>query len=304
MSDHSNPSHPNRVHPSLARFSPTRLETSCPRYFYLSEVLELKPSTPQPALTFGSAIHMFIENWQLNRNTDLSPELCYSQAIDSVTATENQPEDLFSPLIDNNSGDEYSYDNFLTICEEYSKLYWNDGLKLWKTEAVHWQPMPNGTTLGGIIDGVYLTPSNAIIIRDTKTTRGYLTSAWFFPGMENKFQLSVYYYFCQQLYPNHEIIGIEIDAISIKKPDFHRRLLSRTDLQISEMLNTYANKTDNIMKGLALPADEQPAHFHCETTQCTAYGGCRFKEICTYGFNPVTILPFKDNPNLKSFANK
>jgi hypothetical protein len=285
-------SHPNLAHPSEGRFSPTSLETACPRKYYLEKVIGLETSAEKQYLTMGTATHLFIEHWQKLRKSGLHGRDLFLSTVDIC-----YPEVV--KILPSWPGDKYSFENWLFTCEGYHSRWQHDNQFMEYTESLQWIPMGNGTLLGGVMDSIYRKPQG-LVIRDTKTTGRNLTD-WFWKGMENKFQLSIYYHMLSVLFPNEEICGVEIDAVVISnkrdklEDNFQRRLYDRTDLQQAEAVQTYRRKTEFYMKGLALPTEEEKLqHFYQEQSQCGNYGGCPFLEICTHGLNcPSVYTDFK-----------
>lgn len=279
--------HPNESHPRDGRFSPTSLEDACPRKYWLGKVLGIQPLGTKDYLNMGTAVHSFIEEWQILRKSGVQEEELLARAIEN-----SLPTALAS--LPSWPGDKYSLENWLFTMEGYH-YRWKDTVEdVFATESINWIPMGNGTMLGGVIDQLIRTPSGGIIIRDTKTTGGGMTD-WFWKGMENKFQLSIYFHMVEQLLPNEDVIGVEIDAVQIQKKrekvenNYHRRLFERTDLQISDAIRTYIKKTNFYKEGLALPQEEQAEHFYCEQSQCSNYGGCPFMPICKNGINSPCV---------------
>jgi hypothetical protein len=278
-------SHPNQSSPREGRFSPTSLETACPRKYYLEKIQGMKKKGQANCLLMGTAVHAFVEEWQKLRIAGEPEETLLAKAILASLP-------VAQASVPSWPGDKYSIENWLFTCEAYHYRWKGDGYIPLKTECISWIPMPNGTMLGGVMDALFQKPNGALVIRDTKTTGSKITD-WFWNGMSNKLQLSLYYKMISQLFPDRDILGVEIDAVVLtnkrnKEDDlFQRRLYERTDLQIADALNTYLAKTNFITKGLT---DANPiSYFYQEQSQCSAYGGCQFLPICTYGLNHPSV---------------
>jgi hypothetical protein len=293
-------SHPNQAHPSQGRFSPTSLEDACPRKYYLGKVLGMKKNGQAQCLAMGSAIHAFVEAWQKLRMEFVSgDELLQRAILNSLPIAQT--------YVPSWPGDKYSIENWLFTCEAYHYRWQGDQNIPLKAECISWIPMPNNTMLGGVMDCLIQRANGSLIIRDTKTTGRNITE-WFWNGMENKFQLSMYYLMVSKLFPDRDILGVEIDAVVLtnkrEKPDelFQRRVYDRTELQVSDALNTYLKKTNFITEGLKQNANDIPSYFYQEQSQCSNYGGCQFLPICIHGLDtPAARTDFYfDNSGLDS----
>jgi hypothetical protein len=280
--------HPNLASPFDKRFSPTSLEEGCWRKYYFNKIMRLRRMGEKSHfLTMGSSIHSFVENFYMLRRKEpsLSQEATLALALEK-----SQPEIPAWPSVD-----PYSYENWLLTCEAYASRYYSQGVVPFQTETIFWLPMDNGTFLGGVIDQVWETPSGALVVRDTKTTGRPLTD-WYWKNLENKFQLTIYAWALSQLFPDRDILGVEIDAVLISKDmekdydkHFSRRIYERSEIQMEEALLTYAFKTNHILQALAKPEDRFLLEFPCETSQCGNYGGCPYLPICTEGLNTPAV---------------
>lgn len=273
--------HPNLASPFDNRFSPTSLEEGCWRKYFFQKVMGLRPLADKSHfLTMGTSMHSFIEQFYLLRKNSpqLSPEETLAQALEN-----SSPEVPAWPSID-----PYSFENFLLTCEAYALRYYNDSCIPFKTETIFWLPMTNGTFFGGVIDQLWETSSGAVVIRDTKTTGRPLTD-WYWKNLENKFQLTMYQWAVTQLFPNRDVLGVEIDAVRISKDfdksedHFSRRIYERSPIQIEEALLTYNHKTSFIRSALSESKEKMILRFPCETSQCGNYGGCPYLPICKEG---------------------
>ena len=160
-------------------------------------------------------------------------------------------------------------------------------------ETPQWITMPNGTQLGGVIDRVK-KEGKYIAVVDTKTSSMALTP-WFFKQFDTSFQMSCYYYFIKEIFgycTNIEIDGIKVpfnEKATEKSPNFARYNTDRTELQISEFLNSYDKMTNEICHNLEQPKELWPELFYQKTSRCGDYGGCMYKNICAYGLEHPAI---------------
>lgn len=289
--------HPNSAHPSRGLFSPTSLETACPRKYYYEKVLGLVPNREALYLNMGTAIHKFVEEWQILRIQGAKGKELLYEAIENSRA-------VAEAELKSWPGDPYSFENWLFTVVAYHKNWHRVEEKVIQTESINWIPMGNRTMLGGVMDQIIETPSGGLIVRDTKTT-GRSLSDWFWKGMENKLQLSLYFHQAEQL-TGKEVVAVEIDAVVISKnpikdpeKNFHRKQFERSALQQADALLTYDRKTKFYMEGLGLPESERLAHFYCEQSQCSNYGGCPYMPICIHGLkSPIVQTDFtlKEKP--------
>jgi hypothetical protein len=280
-------SHPNKAHPSEGRFSPTSLETACPRKYLFEKVIGLRKKGVANYLNMGSSIHAFVEEWQRARLSGLSGNELLAEGV-------NKALPLATSLLPSWPGDAYSIENWLFTCEGYHSRWENDGKFPVQLETISWIPMENGTLLGGVMDSLFERPNGSLLIRDTKTS-GRPATDWFWNGMINKFQLSMYYVMVSKLFPDRDILGVEVDMVTISKKrekgedNYQRRLFERTDLQINDAINTYNKKTQFITEGLKLNEHDRPAYFYQEQSQCSSYGGCSFLPLCIHGLNHPSV---------------
>lgn len=293
-------------------FSPTGLQSfKCPRLFYLDKVLGISPKVGRPYFAFGSALHYAVGLFYtlkggLSRDEDIL-ELCEQKFPDvyqpvglgmkahEVIRTFAQKAFAIKWKDEAATTDEKrNYEAGIYTVGRYCDHYQSDTTEYLADyiECKFALEMPNGTILRGIIDRVKKLDGYTAIV-DTKSSSGYLTEY----GMSEfamDFQTTIYYYAGLELL--EEVDAVEIDAIKVPQPKdvekgFVRRAYPRTEKQISEAVNTYLHQTDRILAGLQnFSKSEQPSHFYMETTQCNAYGGCKFQPICMHGLDKVDGL--------------
>lgn len=284
-----------RTDPKKGEFSPTGVMTAdCPRKFFLSKILGLRPKAPASALAYGSAIHSAVETFYKRKPAGLTLEELTVECVNAFVKEWNlaqAPGDMKRNL----------EVGILTV-NAYVRNYFHEPeqFELQDIEENQWFPMPNGTMLLVKPDRV-LKMENLIIVADTKTTSMALTD-WYFRQFETSFQLTMYMYVMRELFGRADYALV--DAIKVphnpksKTDQFARQSFMRTDLQYTEALNTYTKITNFIMNILRSSEDtmELMDMFYCNHNKCNEYGGCKYLPVCKYGLgHPAVAVDFTQN---------
>lgn len=268
-------------------FSPTGvMSAACLRKFYYTKILGLKVKDTPSALAFGSAIHAGVEHFYANREKATSKE---QLTIDCMKAFG----DVWSKA--GIMGDsKRNLDTGIITMNNYVDYYYDDLSKfsLEDIETEQWVAMPNGTMLLIKMDRV-MRQREVVTLVDTKTTSMAITP-YFWKGFENQLQVTLYHYGLEQVLGQCD--QIMIDAIKVPPPPensvtagFGRNVFLRTDLQVSDAIDSYCNVTDIIMNALAKPEEEWASRFCCDTSHCNDYGGCSFMPICKFGLDHPSV---------------
>jgi hypothetical protein len=277
---------------SKGEFSPSGITTAaCFRRFYYQKVLGLKPKTTPAALSFGTAIHSAVE-------------MFYSMTSGMDKPTQEQKVEIKIAVVQEfarswtesgNAGDiKRNLETGVMIMNNYVDKYIHDTSKfeLEDIETHQWVAMPNGTMMLVIMDRV-LRESNMIVLVDTKTTSGSI-SPYYFRGFENHLATTLYAYTVEQLLGRCDYVMI--DAIKVPPPPinskaepFGRAPFMRTKLQMDDAINTYCSVSDYIMSVLKRPREEWATRFYANMSECSAYGGCQYLDICKHGLTHPTV---------------
>lgn len=262
---------------SKREFSPTGIETymRCPRLFYYSKHLKLSPISASLDQHFGicfhSALATFFKNFQNPDSYDEARLLSIKQF--GISWKEKQ-------VIGN---EKKSLQSGITAIDKYCEIYRRSG-EFFEPSLIEMEQtlsMPNGTFLVMIIDRIFRAGKDYIRVDDTKTTSSALTD-WYFGAWENSFQLMAYDYTVEQICGHCD--GIQVDAIRVPigKESFVRRTFQLTTLQKADFINTYIRETDSILLAESHPS---PEAFPCRQKSCADFGGCKYLNICKYGFD-------------------
>ncbi len=258
-------------------FSPTGLGTAdCLRRFYFDKLLKIRDRKTATPLIFGSCIHSAVEYIYGNHLTQSKQELemnAVKEFVKGWSIAGDKKRNVQTGMI---------------AIRNYVNTYYED-LQLFKQadiEASQWMPMDNGTKLLAKIDRVLI---NDYMIRfvDTKTTTSALTD-YYFKKYENDAQMSLYFMVVERLFgrcDEFQIDGIYLPPTGDMEKDFGRRSFRRTELQISDAVDSYTQKTNYIMNVLNQPEDTWARSFYCNTSECDKYGGCKYLPLCVNGFD-------------------
>jgi len=265
------------VDPRLGVFSPTTLQTflDCPRKFYLSHFRGLTKTTESIDLAFGASFHVGVGTFYSSGDKEGAVE-AFVQDFNKKKVLSNEKKNMETGVLTLQR-----YVDFYSVNESYKfdPTYIETDFAL---------DMPNGTRLVGIIDRVRKFDGYVVLV-DTKTT-GSKPSDWYFKKYENDFQMSAYAYALKQL--TGECDAVEIDAVQIpyKTADsFQRKTFFRTDLQLSNWLNTYLKVTDFIRAHLSLSEEEFLRAYYQNQNSCSDYGGCKYLGACMHGMNHPSL---------------
>lgn len=277
--------------PFKREFSPTGLDTAtCLRKYYYNKILGLTPKGIKLAAHFGSSLHLAIACFYAAKKTkNAVPEVEAIKGFEFEWSTEQL----------SSMDAKYNLEQGIRIVAEYCKNYAHDTISFHESliETATHTPMPNGTTMICVIDRVIIE-KDLIMVVDTKTTSMSLTDYWF-NNFRNSFQLGAEYYAVQQV--TGQVDTCQIDGVHVpyetqgpraKQPptNFARRTFLRTELQLTDWVNTWCRKTDTICKGLELKGDaERLKYFNCEPSQCNNFGGCPYLPVCMYGLEHPMI---------------
>jgi len=121
---------------------------------------------------------------------------------------------------------------------------------------------------------------------DTKTTKSW--GADFTARYDPDIQGDLYTYVTKRLLPNENIRGFYINGIllQVTKIEFNRILIPRKQLDIDEF------EAETFWWITQLRQTRADKFYPKSTNQCTAYGECPFRKICTGHMNPNTINLF------------
>lgn len=259
-------------------FSPTGLEDymRCPRLFYYRKFLKLNPTSASLDQHFGLAIHSgvatFFKLFQKESDFDLAKKesvKAFGETWKTKQITGNEKKSLQVGL---------------TTIDTYCKIYQNSK-EFYSPELIEMEQvlaMPNDTFLVMIIDRIFRAGKDYIRVDDTKSTSRPLTD-WYFASWENSFQLMCYNYTVEQICGHCD--GIQVDAIHVplgKNENFVRRTFQVTELQKADFLNTYTRETSSILKAVE---ENSPEAFPCRQKSCSDFGGCKYLNVCKYGFD-------------------
>ena len=273
--------------PKKGQFSLTSLEDymSCSRLYWYKKPIGLTPIIKPLSLVFGGCVHAGVGEWYLNAEDDFD-----TRKEKVFRAFCKEWEEFGDPEGDGVRSLEIGLD----ILDNYCKTY-KDDKDVYLNEFIETPAsivMPNGTELFFRIDRLRSLGNDYTVV-DTKTSKAYLTD-WFWVKFKNSFQLIGYAYAVNKLLDG-DWDSVQVDAIKVPRPAkkdtlaLDRREFYITDIQFAEFENTYCKVTDQIMKGLELPEDEQALYFHQVMTSCDKYGGCSFIELCQFGFDNVSV---------------
>lgn len=265
----------------------------CPRYYLLNQIRGIQPIASNVHLAYGSAIDAGVSFLYQHRG-DYSFSELKRQAIQEF-AIEWTKHGL-------RGNEKKNLATGMVIMDAYCTYYKNDTAKYhpdYIQAPVH-SEMADGSLLGGVIDRVWQMEDNVVCPVDTKTSGWPLTPYWW-KQWQNSFQMTAYYYLCEQILGH--IVNIQIDAIKVPmgktmEDTFQRRIFDRTPLQIKEFKRTYTAKVAKAKRAAAYEegGDTKKAEqeMHCEQAACSDYGGCKYLDICMHGMNhPTAKLNFE-----------
>jgi len=264
--------------PSEGIFTPTSLQTflNCRRQYLIRKEMGLVGKTTSQHLVYGSAFHAGVAEFYRSRDKDKSVKAFSDYWIENG---DNVPQD-----------DNKNLQSGLAAMKKYCNCYAHDSavFKPEYIESPQTIQMPNGTTLGFIMDRVMIKDKFVDLI-DTKTSSRPLTD-YYFRQWENSFQMSAYAYVCIEMFGSCDNVTIDAVQVPVKgENSFSRRSFFRTELQIQEFLNTYLQITDFIMANIDLPEEERILKFYQEQTRCADYSGCTYLPICQYGLTHPAV---------------
>lgn len=272
-----------RSNPWKGEFSPSTLvDATCPRKFLWSKIFGLQVIGSSTALVYGSAIHRGVETFYKLRSS-VAWEGAAKQGV-LAFCEYWQNSGITGDIKRNGAGG-------VKTLGEYFKTYRNDiaefvpGL----VEVDQWIDMPNDTHLLVKIDRVR-QDNGYYTICDTKTSTSSLTD-WYFQQYETCIKVSLYFYTVMQILGQCD--SIQIDGIHVPYPEssstvvpFVRRNFMRTEEQIQDAVNTYCRITDYLIAGIQTcnTVEEYIKYFYCNQKNCPDYGGCPYRDMCTYHF--------------------
>jgi hypothetical protein len=226
------------------------------------------------ATTFGSAIHKALETYYLTPREKRTPELMKS-AFDSylASATVQIPQD----------GEARSVKSGHIILDAYHATYGDDSYEVFVdhigpfVERDFEVPITPRIRFYGQIDLVLRNTINGrLYVFDHKTTAAL---GGFADRASPNHQLTGYIYAMKMLGHDceHAILqGIKVTQFKRSQPEFVRVETSRTTEAIEDWvdwLTFTTNSWDNAIDQNVFPMNGGAA--------CTAYGGCRFREVCS-----------------------
>jgi hypothetical protein len=263
---------------SKREFSPTGIESymRCPRLFYYSKALKLIPISQSLDQHFGISFHAGVATYyKIFQNPDLFDE-AKLQALKSFGETWKTKQVA--------GNEKKSLQIGLDVLSKYCDTY-RRSQEFFKPELVEMEQtllMPNETYLVMILDRIFLAGKDYVRVDDTKTT-GQALSDWYFKGWENSFQLMSYAHTVKQIVGHYD--SIQVDSIHVpmgKAENFVRRTFQLTSIQEADFLNTYIKETNSILEALK---ENSPESFPCRQKSCSDFGGCKYLNICKYGFD-------------------
>ncbi len=252
------------VAPAALDSSMVQTYVDCPSKFYLEYVLGLKPSEPNPALSYGTIWHGALEI--LAKENDLEVALAY---ID-----ENEHH---LPLFDDkNRTAARMQADLLAYAGEYASV--DASQKILAIEKGFDLELPSGIRYCGRIDQVREAGPIGLFPLDHKSTT--FLDHQYYHRMEMGFQFKGYAWALDQLIPGERVERAMVDVYHIlkTKTNFERKSFIYGPRVMADWLNSISRITEQIMEGLTKHLHD-PDHWFMNFRSCGDYGGCPFQAV-------------------------
>ena len=240
---------------------------NCPRMFEYGHILGLTPvsSRPAPALEFGLAIHLALENWYQGKDDGRA----IKSFVESFTPHEEPPKI-------GRTGKELSATYTVlygcSILTEYFRRYRNDTREIIMLETPIAEELAEGVFLAGRVDKI-VKSSRGYVFVDYKSTK-YMNDFLINPNS----QFMTYKFLSEKL-TGEKVTG-ELDIIGVSKSKGVGELLRRepfdyTDYQMQEWKKSVIQIVKNIGR-----CKEQG--FFPQTWNCKPFfRDCAYMPLCT-----------------------
>ena len=263
----------------------------CQRKFLYAVLLSLKPPVEKPAITFGSAMHKFLEFYHAGRPF----QECFEGFVRVAMAENSRIAVKREQSLDINLVSEYSMEFGYILCKKYAETHPLDKEYFTVLKDSNGKPyletgfaldLPNGIVIG-LIDGLgSINYNQRKMVVDHKTTKMNLNQSWLAQFNPNN-QISTYLYAATE-YLGEELTVALINAVRVKdyqrgsKEEIDRKLFNRIEVSRSpeqlEQRMRHANfQLLQIRQSIDYGLDGFPQH----TQSCiTKYGECEYRRLC------------------------
>jgi hypothetical protein len=263
----------------------------CNRKFLYRVLLNLRDPEEKLAISFGKAMHSFLEFYYGGFDFETS----FGAFVKTATRDNTKIQIRRVDSVNASQMMEYSVEFGYVLCKKYVEshpldreyfevLKDSDGKPY--TETGFAIDLPNGIIIG-LIDLMCRTRyNNRKVISDHKTTKHNLNATWLSQFNPNN-QVSTYLYAASD-YMGEPVTTAIINAIRVKdysrgdveendKRLFHRIETTRTMAQLEQRMRHANFQLGQIQQSIAAGVDGFPMH----TQSCnTKYGDCEYRRLC------------------------
>ena len=245
----------------------------CPRKFYWQIIRGFVPRRKSPALSFGTAWHLFLENFL--KGMDWKEALAI--AIENFSSEEQDTKRNLATLTD--------------LAQKYVEQFGHSEYNVLDTE------MFGAVQLGEIVYGAKIDA----VIKDGKHIKAidHKTSSRmdsrFFDMWRMSTQMRGYFYVLKSLFPEARSLILNVAHI-VKNPTFHRDELLWSKANLTDWFRTCINTHQQIK------ADETTQIWEQRTESCiTKYGACPYLDLCLERKDFKKVVPLKAEYDFKKW---
>jgi len=276
-------------HPTMEIVDSSKIQAfqDCPRGFFFSYVLGLRPDRPNVHLDFGSAWHDAMEEMLLRKKYDETAIAfayrrflnTYREAFpDPVTDPDNAPKNP-----------EYAFN----ALRQYAEMYRSDNFNVLYTETAGMVPISEKRKLVVKLDSIVEDLNDGKINSMEHKTTGYNSSSWR-EKWNYMLQIESYTHLLYSLYPEDQVGKVIINGACFTKTrgfDGIRIPVYKSKKQMAAFLwnvNHWIDMIEWNYQQLAETKPEDPVMpaFPINCSSCSKYG-CRMGGICSTFPNPI-----------------